>query len=131
MTKAQTSGPVLPIVVVGAAFVAVCVAALLISDVRVLACLTSIAIGVGVGCHFLFPVGGDPKPPVPGVDPLARSLTDSRSEVLGAMSILQQEIRLLQSSSPGAGDKKALRDEVSHLAAELAALKQVVQTRKS
>lgn len=126
-SSAQNS--VTPLVVVVALIVALALAALFVTDARILTCLVAVVIGAGLFCHHLFPANAAGQNPA-GTESVARNIGESRNEVINAMSILQQEIRLLQSSNAGATEKKALRDEISHLATEIAALKQLVQTQR-
>lgn len=58
--------------------------------------------------------------------PLVRSTAESRNEIIGAMAILQQEIRLLQESINHASDAQSVRDELLRVAAEIASLKAAV-----
>lgn len=60
------------------------------------------------------------------VAPLVRSTAESRNEIIGAMAILQQEIRLLQESINHASDAQSVRDELLRVAAEVASLKAAV-----
>lgn len=88
------------------------------------------AIG-GVGLFFAFPVSKGAaevaRPVTPSeVAPLVRSTAESRNEIIGAMAILQQEIRLLQESLSHAADAQSVRDELLRVAAEIASLKAAV-----
>lgn len=130
MSKTPSLTPVIPLIVLAVSVVSACVFAAAVSDVRVLACLTAVVVGAGVAARSLFPVPGESGEVKPGNDAVARSIAESRNEVINAMSILQQEIRLLQASGGDVTEKKAMRDEVAHLTAEVAALKQMVQFRK-
>lgn len=126
MSKNAAPNSVISLIVVIAALVVACVVVILVSDVRVLGCLTAVAVGIGVGCQYLFPANEEDGAKA-GNDTVVRSIGESRNEVINAMSILQQEIRLLQAAGGNAADKKALRDEISHLSTEVAALKLLVQ----
>ncbi len=58
--------------------------------------------------------------------PLNKNVVDSRNEVIKAMAILQEEIRLLQDAKANDRETRALREELTRLTAELAALKAAV-----
>lgn len=55
--------------------------------------------------------------------PLNKSVAESRNEVIKAMAILQEEIRLLQDAKSNDRETRAMREELARLTAELAALK--------
>ncbi len=61
--------------------------------------------------------------------PLLKGVTDSRNEVINAMAILQQEIRLLQDAKGTDKETRALREELARIASEVAALKNAVVSR--
>lgn len=55
--------------------------------------------------------------------PLNKNVAESRNEVIKAMAILQEEIRLLQDAKVNDRETRAMREELTRLTAELAALK--------
>ena len=111
-------------VVAVVAILAAVVLILFVPDSRWLAALALISSVLGVGLLYLFPsAAGDEED---SAGPLVRTVTDSRNEIINAMSILQQEIRLLQDARKADADNKPLREELNRLAAEVVSLKQAM-----
>ena len=54
---------------------------------------------------------------------LHRNTQDTRNEIIGAMAILQQELRILQDARYASPETKGLREDIARVSSEIAALK--------
>lgn len=93
------------------------------SAARWLAAWALVVAGVAFALPYLLPASA---PTGDSATTLIGSVKESRNEVINAMSILQQEIRLLQDARKAEGDNKPLRDEVARLGGEVASLKMAI-----
>lgn len=123
------------IVTIGAVGLAAGTAFLIKDPVRLAGC-TFVASIAGAGLIYAFPPrrknqsAGRPLGHAE-LAPLTKSVTDSRNEIINAMAILQQEIRLLQDAKGTDKETRALRDELARLGSEVSALKNAVVSAKS
>lgn len=136
MSAPQSPKSPLPVIATIVAVGVATAAAVLVKDPSKLAGGAFVAAIAGAGLIYAFPPRrkGDGAARVLShaeVAPLLKGVTDSRNEVINAMAILQQEIRLLQDAKGTDKETRALRDELARLASEVVSLKNAVTSKPS
>lgn len=136
MSAPQSPKSPLPVIATLIAVGAATAAVFLVKDPAKLAGAAFVAAVAGAGLVHAFPPRrkGEGAPRALShaeLAPLLKGVTDSRNEVINAMAILQQEIRLLQDAKGTDKETRALRDELARLAAEVASLKNAVNAKPS
>ena len=117
------------IIVALIAIVAAVILAFIVKDDHLLAGLTFVAAITGAAATHAFaprrPKAGPSVCPLTPTEvaPLLKGVQDSRNELIGAMAILQEEIRILQDAAGSSSDSRELRDELARLRFEITALK--------
>jgi hypothetical protein len=133
MSAPQSPKSPLPVIATLVAVGASVAVAYLLKDPTKLAGCTFVAAIAGAGLVYAFPPRR--KPEVARVlshaelAPLLKGVTDSRNEVINAMAILQQEIRLLQDAKGTDKETRALREELARLSSEVTSLKHAVTAK--
>lgn len=116
-----------------AAFAAILIAAIIAlvfaKETQLISAMTLLIVALAGAFHYASPPARTTETAQPNEDQLARGIVQNRTEIIDAMAILQQEIRLLQGLNAIATEKKSLREEIAGLQTEVAALKRVVASK--